>query len=111
MLNARNILMRLHLAALAHAKWIVLATVGALFLLRLSITHPPSALGDLVVMTVFTIILYTFFLRAWYGGERMYIALPFSMMAALLLFLLFPSTAGASIGTMMKNIKNDMSDW
>src|SRR5260364_251148 len=90
MLNARNILMRLHLAALAHAKWIVLATVGALFLLRLSITHPPSALGDLVVMTV---------------------ALPFSMMAALLLFLLFPNTADASIGTMMKSLKNDMGDW
>src|SRR5260364_81053 len=68
MLNARNILMRLHLAALAHAKWIVLATVGALFLLRLSITHPPSALGDLVVMTVFPIILYTVFVRAWYRG-------------------------------------------
>src|SRR5260363_411888 len=75
MLNARNILMRLHLAALAHAKWIVLATVGALFLLRLSITHPPSALGDLVVMTV------------------------------------FPNTADASIGTMMKSLKNDMGDW
>src|SRR5260364_30171 len=86
MLNARNILMRLHLAALAHAKWIVLATVGALFLLRLSITHPPSALGDLVVMTVFPIILYT-------------------------VFLLFPNTADASIGTMMKSLKNDMGDW
>ncbi|CCD28954.1 membrane hypothetical protein [Candidatus Glomeribacter gigasporarum BEG34] len=111
MLNARNILMRLHLAALAHAKWIVLATVGALFLLRLSITHPPSALGDLVVMTVFPIILYTVFVRAWYGAERMPVALPFSMMAALLLFLLFPNTADASIGTMMKSLKNDMGDW
>src|SRR5260364_294674 len=111
MLNARNILMRLHLAALAHAKWIVLATVGALFLLRLSITHPPSALCDLVVITLFPIILYTVFVRAWYGAERMPVALPFSMMAALLLFLLFPNTADASIGTMMQRLKNDMGDW
>src|SRR5260363_473338 len=32
-------------------------------------------------------------------------------MAALLLFLLFPNTAEASIGTMMKSLKNDMGDW
>lgn len=97
-------LMRLQVSLMSHAPLLVLAVVVMCLVARLSLINP-IMLGELALLVSVLIVLVSVSQRL---SNRPLIVV---LLLVIGVAILFPTTAHASIGTMMQSIKNDMTYW